>query len=362
MLLKVDHYASLSRAVSRLERDSYGARGAVYDLALLTLIRRLQSEIPPPTQEEIDRELFAFRQAVRRVEFGDMDSREWPANESARATVRQGGSRRDLTFAAVDGPSEDAQRLMDAARHGSVLRRVARRAALAVLLIAVGIVGYAQATGKLDLSELARLVEQLAAVDWPGQAGGSVGDRSASAAAGERAAYYELQASDQTWRQVAGKALWRTSLEATGAGRNREAVLILDVEIPESGLSLEMSMRRDTSGGAAMSHLVELKFAGSPSSFSVDQIATVKGIGVRNVDDRNGTPLVGQSAKVAPGLFLIGLPAEKDVARRNIELLQRHSRLDIPIVLADGKTAVIAVEKGASGDRAFTDVLAKWNE
>jgi hypothetical protein len=138
-------------------------------------------------------------------------------------------------------------------------------------------------------------------------------------------------------------------------------VLIVDVQIPDNGLSLEMSMRRDTSGGAAMSHLVELKFAGS-NTFSADQIATVKGIGVRNVDDRNGTPLVGQSAKVAPGLFLLGLSADKDVARRNIELLKRHSRLDIPIVLADGKTAVIAVEKGASGDRAFTDVLTKWNE
>jgi hypothetical protein len=361
MLLKVDHYASLSRAVSRLERDSYGARGAVYDLALLTLIRRLQSEVPPPTQEEIDRELLAFRQAVRRVEFGDMDSREWPADRSARAMARQGAYRGASTFAAADDPSEDAQRLMEESRHGSVLRRVVRRAALAVLLIGVGLVGYAQATGQLDLSGLARLVKQLAAVDWPGQAGGSVADRSASAAAGERAAYYELQGSDQKWRQVAGKALWRTSLEATGPGRNREAVLILDVEIPENGLSLEMSMRRDTSGGAAMSHLVQLKFAGS-NSFSVDQIATVKGVGVRNVDDRNGTPLVGQSAKVAPGLFLIGLPAEKDVARRNIDLLQRHSRLDIPIVLADGKTAVIAVEKGVSGDRAFTDVLTKWTE
>src|SRR5262249_58218526 len=112
MLLKVDHYASLSRAVSRLERDSYGARGAVYDLALLTLIRRLQSEVPHPTQEEIDRELLAFRQAVRRVEFGDMDSREWPAVEGARAMVRQGASWGASTFAGADGPSENAQRLM----------------------------------------------------------------------------------------------------------------------------------------------------------------------------------------------------------------------------------------------------------
>src|SRR4051794_14170583 len=75
MLLRVDHYSSLARAIARLDRDSYEARGAIYDRGQRALEKRISSADPPFSQEEIDIEFHAFRDAIRRIEFGDLDQR-----------------------------------------------------------------------------------------------------------------------------------------------------------------------------------------------------------------------------------------------------------------------------------------------
>jgi hypothetical protein len=71
MASKADYYASLSRAVAALDRDSYAARGAIYDREHKALLRRLFTADPPHSDEEIEREQQAFRTAIRRIEFGE---------------------------------------------------------------------------------------------------------------------------------------------------------------------------------------------------------------------------------------------------------------------------------------------------
>src|SRR5215467_5235380 len=81
MVPKIDHYVPLLRAVARLDRTSYEARGAIYDSALASMMERLGATVPPPSQADIDQELLAFRAAVRRIEFGDMDAQELDAQK-----------------------------------------------------------------------------------------------------------------------------------------------------------------------------------------------------------------------------------------------------------------------------------------
>src|SRR3954454_22538036 len=71
MALKVDYYTSLLRAVGDLDRDAYAARGAIYEREHKALMRLLFSADPPRSEAEIEREQAAFREAVRRVEFGN---------------------------------------------------------------------------------------------------------------------------------------------------------------------------------------------------------------------------------------------------------------------------------------------------
>ncbi len=68
---EVDHYTPLSRAVASIDRDAYAARFAIYDRAHKALLRRLATAPSPPSADDVAREEQAFRDAVRRVEFGD---------------------------------------------------------------------------------------------------------------------------------------------------------------------------------------------------------------------------------------------------------------------------------------------------
>src|ERR1700681_2784299 len=102
MVQRVDYYTLLARAVESLERDSYAARGAVYDREHKALLRRLISSSAPCSDADIAREEQAFRNAIRRIEFPDggvaprTPQREpaqaaWPnsTREKARALRRE---------------------------------------------------------------------------------------------------------------------------------------------------------------------------------------------------------------------------------------------------------------------------------
>jgi hypothetical protein len=46
--------------------------------------------------------------------------------------------------------------------------------------------------------------------------------------------------------------------------------------------------------------------------------------------------------------------------QRNVQLLKDQAWFDIPIVYTSGGRAILAVEKGPTGDRAFADAFAAW--
>ena len=89
MVLRVDYYTLLSRAVESLERDAYAARGAIYDREHKALLKRLISSSEPCTDADIMREEQAFRDAVRRIEFPDevVHAPRTPQREPARGDL-----------------------------------------------------------------------------------------------------------------------------------------------------------------------------------------------------------------------------------------------------------------------------------
>jgi hypothetical protein len=42
--------------------------------------------------------------------------------------------------------------------------------------------------------------------------------------------------------------------------------------------------------------------------------------------------------------------------------LKTRPWFDVPLVYTNSRRAIIAIEKGAPGDRAFTDAFAAWGE
>ena len=66
--------------------------------------------------------------------------------------------------------------------------------------------------------------------------------------------------------------------------------------------------------------------------------------------------------KVTSGFFLIGLSAVDADRARNMQLLKDQEWFDIPLVYTNGGRAILAVEKGPPGDRAFADAFAAWSK
>jgi hypothetical protein len=372
MVPKVDHYVPLLRAVANLDRTSYEARGAIYDHALAIMMERLGATVPPPSQADIDQELLAFRAAVRRIEFGDMDEQEQgvaqraqylaslrarrrseiPQVEAHPAALSDDGSQA-LTAPAemLPAPEPDPPVLAAMAEHRSVLHRVAMRMVLPVLLVALALAGSAYERGQIEQPFLGQFLSRVLPKAWLAAGEGTTEPV-------EEAAYHEAANGKVPSKGLNGSARWRTRTENAASG-SHATVITLDLVIPERDLAMRMAIRHDAGEDVAMTHLLEFKFSdrrGAP----VDGIAGLGNILMKEVDGSRGSALAGLSIKVAPGMFLFGLSAERDDARHNAETLRTLSRLDILVKFADGSAATISFNKGASGERVFEAALADW--
>ena len=145
------------------------------------------------------------------------------------------------------------------------------------------------------------------------------------------------------------------------AGLPYELAIRADVEIPERHMRMTLSLRRNTDKALPASHTIEIMFT-LPSDFSEGGIANVPGVLMKPDEKARGTPLAGLAVKVTNGYFLIGLSAIDSDMQRNIDLLKNRDWFDIPIVYTSGKRAILAMEKGAPGVRAFQEAFQAWRQ
>jgi hypothetical protein len=83
---------------------------------------------------------------------------------------------------------------------------------------------------------------------------------------------------------------------------------------------------------------------------------------MKTAEKARGVPLAGLSVKVTNGYFLIGLSAVDIDVQRNVQFLKERDWFDIPIVYNSGKRAILAMEKGPAGVRAFQEAFKAWAE
>jgi hypothetical protein len=106
---------------------------------------------------------------------------------------------------------------------------------------------------------------------------------------------------------------------------------------------------------------VELTFI-LPPDFAGGGVGNVPGILMKSNEQARGTPLAGLAVKVTDGFFLVGLSNVDADRQRNIQLLNERSWLDMPMVYTNRRRAIIAIEKGPSGEQAFNDAFAFWGQ
>jgi Caspase domain len=174
----------------------------------------------------------------------------------------------------------------------------------------------------------------------------------------QKVVLYEESAGDPVGKQFIGSVVWRSEPDTPTADQSPSLAVLADIEIPARGLTAHWRMRRNTDQALPASHTIEISFTQADSPHG--EIIRVPGVLMKQAADAKGMPLASLAVKVTSGVFLIGLSAISTDMQRNIPLLKERPWLDIPIVYADGKRAILAIEKGEAGAKAMTDAFAQW--
>jgi hypothetical protein len=177
----------------------------------------------------------------------------------------------------------------------------------------------------------------------------------------QRVVLYDEDPAEPKGRQYVGTVVWRTEQIKASGGKPADIAVRADIEIPERKFKMTMSFRRNTDTSLPASHTAELTFV-LPPDFAGGGVANVPGVLMKSNEQARGTPLAGLAVKVTDGFFLVGLSNVESDRVRNLQLLKERSWFDIPLVYTNQRRAIIAIEKGSPGDRAFNDAFAAWGE
>jgi len=190
---------------------------------------------------------------------------------------------------------------------------------------------------------------------------GQPGSTDAVAPVAQRVVLYDEDPNDPKGKQYVGSVVWRTEPVKSNDGKPDDIAVRADIDIPERKFKMTMSFRRNTDTSLPASHTAELTFV-LPPDFDNGTVANVPGILMKSNEQARGTPLAGLAVKVTDGFFLIGLSNVEADRARNLQLLKERSWFDVPLVYSNQRRAIIAIEKGAPGERAFNSAFMAWGE
>jgi hypothetical protein len=177
----------------------------------------------------------------------------------------------------------------------------------------------------------------------------------------QRVVLYDEDPSDPKGKQYVGSVVWRTEQIKPSGQQKADIAVRADIEIPDRKFKMTMSFRRNTDSSLPASHTAELTFI-LPPDFAGGGVSNVPGILMKSNEQARGTPLAGLAVKVTDGFFLVGLSNVDSDRARNVQLLKERSWFDVPLVYSNQRRAIIAIEKGAPGERAFNDAFAVWGD
>jgi hypothetical protein len=181
------------------------------------------------------------------------------------------------------------------------------------------------------------------------------------AAVAQKVVLYEEDPADPQGKRFVGSAVWHTDTVSPGSGQPPEMAIRADLEVPERNLKATMSIRRNTDQALEASHTIELMF-NIPADFPFGGISNVPTVLMKQAEQARGAPLAALVVKVSSTFFIVGLQSGEGEAQHNIQLLKERPWFDIPIVYANGRRAILAVEKGTPGERAFDEAFKAWGQ
>ncbi len=153
---------------------------------------------------------------------------------------------------------------------------------------------------------------------------------------------------------VQGSVVWRLVQHAAD-----DPEIAATIEVPQHGLTLTLSIRKNTDASLPASHLVTLAVE-TPKAFPDRAIAEVGMIGFEALPGDSRKELAGTVVDLGDGNFLIGLsPAPPDVTY-NLDLMRTLGVLELPLTYKSGRQATLIFEEGSTGRPLFGQATSAW--
>jgi len=181
----------------------------------------------------------------------------------------------------------------------------------------------------------------------------------AQVAVGQKAIFYEERTSTAQGSAESGSIVWSVVRESPGGDAPPEPAIRGEATIPGKDLQLRLTIRRNADQTLPASHIIELIFL-TPEGFGGGGIDNILRFALKDTEEAPGNPLIGMPAKIADGYFLIALNDSKAEIDANLQLLGRQNWIDIPVVYKSGRRALITMEKGIPGEKAFDEAIKAW--
>jgi hypothetical protein len=156
-----------------------------------------------------------------------------------------------------------------------------------------------------------------------------------------------------------GAVVWSLTSESPATGLPEEPVISGRMTVPDRSLVLLLSIKRNVDEALPASHLIELVFA-VPDDFPGGAVSNINRFALKESEQARGENLIGVPARLDDGIFLIALNNLQDSRQRNVNLLRNGNWIDIPLEYRTGRRALVAMEKGATGQKVFQDAIAAW--
>ena len=176
---------------------------------------------------------------------------------------------------------------------------------------------------------------------------------------GQKAVFYEEKTGTEEGTVDQGAVVWSVIQDSPGADQPAEPAIRAEVDVPEKGVKLKLTIKRNGDKTLPASHIIEMAFS-VPEGFQGGSIDGVQRVTFKDTEQAPGSPLVGVPANFGDGFFLIALTDEKSAVENNLALMTRQTWIDIPLTYKSGRRALISIEKGIPGDKVFQDVLKAW--
>ena len=152
-----------------------------------------------------------------------------------------------------------------------------------------------------------------------------------------------------------GTVRWQTE----GSGDQLE--LVGSVDVPGRGVAMSMRFAKNTDETFPATHTVIFQFSLSPD-FEHGGVQDVPRLLLKQTAQSSGNALVTDVIPLDNNAFLMALSGVDLDAERNLTELKTRPFLDVPLIYADGRLAILTIAKGAQGDRAFADAFTAWGQ